>query len=159
MKLIHNIMVVAGAAALLVSCAAPKDDIDRKVDDLLSKMTLAEKIGQMNQLVGPKLTGIAANKSLVEKVRRGIVGSVLNMRGPEVANLQKVAVEESRLGIPLIFGLDVIHGYETCFPVPLAMASSWNMKDIEKDVQKVTDTFCDKVDAVISAKEKEIMSI
>lgn len=128
-------LIITLAALSIISPAAlcgPSVKTSGDIDALMSRMTLEEKIGQMNQLVGPKLTGIAANKNLVEKVRRGIVGSVLNMRGPEVVNLQKVAVEESRLGIPLIFGLDVIHGYETCFPVPLAMASSWNMKDIEK---------------------------
>lgn len=86
----------------------------------------------MNQLVGPKLTGTESNTKLDEKIRAGKVGSVLNVKGESVERLQRIAVEESRLGIPIIFGLDVIHGYETCFPIPLAMASSWNTAAVEQ---------------------------
>lgn len=103
-----------------------------RVDDLMARMTLEEKIGQMNQLVGPKLTGTQKNEGLEEKTRAGLVGSVLNTQGEHTARLQKIAVEESRLGIPLLFGLDVIHGYEVNFPIPLAMSCSWNMDSIEE---------------------------
>ena len=101
------------------------------LDELMGRMTLEEKIGQMNQLVGPKLTGAVSNSGVIEKIRAGHVGSILNVRGAAVRELQRIAVEQTRLGIPLVFGLDVIHGYETCFPIPLAMASSWNPELIE----------------------------
>lgn len=128
----NKLKLAAAAALSCVFCASARANSEVDVDELMSRMTLEEKIGQMNQLVGPKLTGIQANEGLVEKVRNGSVGSVLNMRGPEIEKLQRIAVEQTRLGIPMIFGLDVIHGYETCFPIPLAMASSWNMASIEQ---------------------------
>lgn len=125
MKLIHNIMVLAGTAALLASCAAPKDDIDRKVDDLLSKMTLAEKIGQMNQLSG--------GYNLIDVAASGAVGSILNCVDPEEINaVQKVAVEQSRLGIPLIVSRDVIHGFRTVFPIPLGQAATFDPAIVEQ---------------------------
>ncbi len=96
------------------------DASEKKVADLLSKMTLDEKIGQLVQFSG-------TNDDRDELVRKGFVGSFLNIRGAsEVNRVQKIAVEESRLGIPLIIGNDVIHGYQTTFPIPLAEASSWN---------------------------------
>jgi len=100
-------------------------DIEKKVADLLSKMTLDEKIGQLVQFSG--------DSGRAELVRKGKVGSFLNVRGAnEVNMIQKVAVEESRLGIPLIMGNDVIHGYNTTFPIPLAEASSWNPELVTK---------------------------
>ena len=114
------------------------DEINQKVDSLLSLMTLKEKIGQMNQYNGfwnvtgptPK-EGDAANK--YEHLRTGLVGSMLNVRGAEeVRKVQKIAVEESRLGIPLIIGFDVIHGYKTISPIPLAEAASWDLDAIKK---------------------------
>ncbi len=113
-------------------------NIEIKVDSLLSIMTLEEKIGQMNQyngfwdLTGPKPEeGVAAKK--YEHLRKGWVGSMLNVRGvKDVRSVQKIAVEESRLGIPLIIGFDVIHGYKTMSPIPLAEAASWDMDVIKK---------------------------
>lgn len=111
------------------------------VENLLQKMTLAEKIGQMNQYNGffdvtgpaPK-QGDAKNK--YEHIKNGLVGSMLNVKGVEkVRAMQKLAVENSRLGIPLIFGFDVIHGYNTVFPIPLAEAASWDLTAIEKSAQ------------------------
>ena len=103
-----------------------KSSIDRKADSLLSLMTLEEKVGQMNQYNGfwnvtgpaPK-DGSAAKK--YEHLKKGWVGSMLNVKGvKDVKALQKIAVEETRLGIPVIFGYDVIHGYKTISPIPLA---------------------------------------
>jgi beta-glucosidase len=112
--------------------------IEQKVEALLKQMTLEEKIGQMNQyngfwdLTGPApSSGDAAKK--YEHLRKGYVGSMLNLRGVEnVRKIQKIAVEESRLGIPLIIGFDVIHGYETLSPIPLAESSSWDLEAIKK---------------------------
>nr|WP_224485278.1 beta-glucosidase BglX [Robertkochia sp. 3YJGBD-33] len=116
-------------------------DTDQKVDSLLSLMTLEEKIGQMNQyngfwnVTGPApQDGDAADK--YEDLKQGRVGSMLNVRGvEEVRKVQKIAVEESRLGIPLIIGFDVIHGYKTVSPIPLAEAASWNLEAIERSAQ------------------------
>lgn len=133
--------------AVLFSCkkeapvAYSDDTITGKVDSLLSIMTLEEKIGQMNQYNGfwnvtgpaPK-EGNAATK--YDDLRNGRVGSMLNVRGvEEVRKVQKIAVEESRLGIPLIIGFDVIHGYKTISPIPLAEAASWNMELIRRSAE------------------------
>lgn len=123
-----KIFAFAALAAMILACS-PKS----RVDALMAQMTLEEKIGQLNQLVGPELTGTEASQNVEEKIRSGAVGSILNIKGAEnVRAVQKIAVEESRLGIPIVFGLDVIHGYETAFPIPLAMACSWDMEAIER---------------------------
>lgn len=103
------------------------------VDDLMAKMTVEEKIGQLNLMPGTDLTtGAKTNSPLVELVEKGMLGAVLNTKGAaKVRALQEVAVKKSRLHIPLIFGLDVIHGYETVLPLPLAQACSWNPQAIE----------------------------
>jgi len=111
--------------------------VDKKVDSLLSIMTLDEKIGQMNQYTGFwDVTGPAPeNGNAAEKYKHlaeGKVGSMLNIHGTEnVRAVQKVAVEQSRLGIPLILGYDVIHGYKTMAPIPIAEAASWDLEAIK----------------------------
>ncbi|RKD85023.1 beta-glucosidase BglX [Mangrovibacterium diazotrophicum] len=107
-------------------------DIDKKVEDLLSKMTLDEKIGQLNQytarweMTGPAPAG-SSEQQLLDEIKSGKVGSMLNVTGADATmKAQKLAVENTRLGIPLIFGYDVIHGYKTMFPIPLATAASWD---------------------------------
>ncbi len=100
------------------------DDVENKVQSLLSEMTLDEKIGQMCQ-ADPGFFG--APDALKEAVKDGQVGSLLNLIGAEEVNeIQKIAVEESRLGIPLIIARDVIHGFKTVFPIPLGQAATWN---------------------------------
>jgi len=104
--------------------------IERKVNALVKKMTLEEKVGQMQQMT---LHEGNITEEIKEKIRKGLVGSFLNVPSLEIRNqLQKIAIEESRLGIPLIFGRDVIHGYKTVFPIPIGMASSWNTELVEK---------------------------
>ena len=117
------------------------ESIDNKVESLLDKMTLEEKIGQMNQyngfwdVTGPTpSSGDAAKK--YEHLKKGYVGSMLNVKGVEdVRAVQKIAVEETRLGIPLIIGFDVIHGYKTISPIPLAEAASWDLEAIQRSAQ------------------------
>src|SRR3954469_24887659 len=112
--------------------------IEERIKQLLQEMTLEEKIGQLGQAngVGSELTGpqeTRARDSLSTRIRRGELGSILNEVNPESINsLQRVAVKESRLGIPLIFGRDVIHGFRTIFPIPLGQAASWNPQLVEK---------------------------
>lgn len=100
--------------------AAQNIQIEKKVDSLLSKMTLKEKIGQMTLFAG-------VNKKYEEMIKLGEVGSFCGVKGAgKINELQRFAVKKSRLGIPLIFGNDVIHGYHTTFPIPLGAAASWN---------------------------------
>jgi beta-glucosidase len=114
---------------------------DEKAEVLLSKMTLEEKIGQMNQysgfwdFTGPSPRGGDAKKKY-QDLKNGSVGSMLNVRGvKDVMAVQKIAVEETRLGIPLIIGFDVIHGYKTISPIPIAEAASWDLEAIQKSAQ------------------------
>lgn len=120
MKLRRNIALFLVVLAL-GSCAE-KNPVESKIDKLIAEMTLDEKIGQMNQL-----TGMGLSADMKQQIKDGKVGSVLNEVDVNIINeLQRIAVEESRLHIPLIFGRDVIHGYKTIFPIPLGQAASWN---------------------------------
>ena len=123
MKLKH--LLIFGAL-FAVSCAAPAgDEIDRKVEELLAKMTLEEKIGQMNQVSG--------GYQFSGEIAKGNVGSILNIVDPvEINAVQRVAVEESRLGIPLLVSRDVIHGFRTIFPIPLGLAATFDPALVEQ---------------------------
>lgn len=104
------------------------NSVEKRIDELVSQMTLQEKIGQMNQL-----TGMGLSKNMKESVKTGKVGTILNELNVEVVNeLQRIAVEESRLHIPLIVTRDVIHGFKTIFPIPLGQAASWNPEVAEE---------------------------
>ncbi|WP_243414892.1 beta-glucosidase BglX [Flagellimonas aquimarina] len=120
---------------------AQEKSIEKNIDSLLQQMTLEEKVGQMNQyngfwdVTGPAPKGGNAEIKY-EHLKKGLVGSMLNVVGTEeVRKLQKLVVEETRLGIPLIFGYDVIHGYKTLAPIPLAEAASWDMEAIENSAK------------------------
>ena len=115
--------------------------IESRIDELLARMTVEEKIGQLNQyssiydLTGPKPEG-GRELALYDDLVNGRVGSMLNVLGAkETLATQKLVVENSRLGIPLMFGYDVIHGYKTIFPVPLAEAASWDLEAMEKSAR------------------------
>ena len=117
---VRFMIVLLLASSLPGAASSQTSAIDQRIDDLLSRMTLDEKVGQLVQYSG-------FNEDRGAAIREGRVGSLLNVTGAENTNrVQRIAVEESRLGIPLLFGLDVIHGYRTIFPIPLATASSWD---------------------------------
>ena len=125
MKRFLNAIMLISVLALASCSTEPKSDIDRKVDELLSKMTLHEKVGQMNQLSG--------GAWLVDQAAKGEVGSILNCVDPDEINaVQKAAVEESRLGIPILVSRDVIHGFRTIFPIPLGQAATFDPAIVEK---------------------------
>ncbi|MCB0486666.1 MAG: glycosyl hydrolase, partial [Flavobacteriaceae bacterium] len=138
-----------GLVAIAVSCSKSENtttksnegsQIDQKVDSVLALMTIKEKIGQMVQYNGSwDLTGPPSNvgdKEKAERVKRGEVGSMLNVVSVKATReAQKLAVENSRLKIPLIFGYDVIHGYKTIFPIPLGESASWDMELIKKSAE------------------------
>ncbi|MCH5229194.1 MAG: beta-glucosidase BglX [Muribaculaceae bacterium] len=124
----------------LASCSQSKSGdgaMDAYVDKLMSQMTLEEKLGQLNLPASDDIvTGQAQNSNIGQMVAAGKVGGVFNIKGAEkIRELQRVAVEESRLGIPLIFGMDVIHGYETVFPIPLALSCSWDTVAIKNSAR------------------------
>lgn len=125
-----NLLYAVALAASLMGCGQPQDkntEIENKVETLLHKMTLEEKLGQMNQLSPWDF------EDLAKRVRKGEVGSILNVVNPEEVNkIQKIAVEESRLWIPLIVSRDVIHGYKTIFPIPLGQAATFNPEVVKE---------------------------
>lgn len=111
--------------------------MDQFIDDLMSKMTLDEKIGQLNlPSAGDFTTGQAKSSNIGQSIKEGKVGGLFNIKGVEkIREVQRVAIEESRMKIPMLFGMDVIHGYESTFPIPLGLASSWDMDLIEKSAR------------------------
>ncbi len=135
MKLTRLSLVLAAGLFALIASSCDKgrsvpDSAEAKADRLVAQMTLDEKIGQMSQL---DLGYFMDPEQLKQAVREGRCGSLLNFLGTEQVNeLQRIALEESRLGIPLIIGRDVIHGYRTIFPIPLGMAASWNPEAIQQ---------------------------
>jgi len=122
-------------ALLMVSffAAAQQETIDQKVNALLKKMTIEEKIGQLNQYTGDNsATGpITINPNKQAEIKAGLVGSMLNIIGTKYTRQYQELAMQSRLKIPLLFGQDVIHGYKTTFPIPLAEAASWDLQAIE----------------------------
>ena len=137
----NNISLIIIFLFGLIVNAQNKNSYQGEVEILLNKMTIDEKIGQMNQYngfwnaTGPEPVGGDASIKL-KNLKSGLVGSMLNVRGvEEVRAIQKIAVEETRLGIPLIIGNDVIHGYKTLSPIPLAEAASWDLEEIENSAR------------------------
>ena len=137
--MIKNFMITGLLAiSMNVFAQAPTDkeiQMDRFITGLMNKMTIEEKIGQLHQISGGDVVSgelASDGNKTAGQIRSGGVGSMLNAKGVDkVYALQKIAVEQTRLKIPMMFAMDVIHGYETAFPIPLAMASTWNMNQIE----------------------------
>ena len=115
-----------------------KTEMDQKVNSLLEKMTIDEKIGQLNLLTpgGGVATGAVVSDNVQQKIKDGKVGGLFGVSGPEKIKIaQEYAVNDTRLGIPLLIGSDVIHGYKTTFPIPLGSASSWDMELLKQTAQ------------------------
>ena len=130
-----KLFTALAAVTLLVAGCEKKSEMDKFIDDLMSKMTLEEKLGQLNLPSCPSeiVTGNEKCENILENIRAGRVGAILNTYGYDnILPYQKAAVEESRLGIPLLTGLDVIHGHKTVCPIPLGLAATWNPAAIEE---------------------------
>ena len=132
-------MTLLIVAFTVVSVKAQQQDaeMDKFITGLMSRMTLEEKIGQLNlPSEGDIVTGLGGNSNIAAKIRKGQVGGLFNIKGADkIKSIQKIAVEESRMKIPMLFGMDVIHGYETVFPIPLGLACSWDMNAIEQSAK------------------------
>jgi len=129
------------AGLVLISCGRQTTNkasaISHRVDSVLTLMTLEEKIGQLNlPSAGAFVTGSVESSDIAKKIEEGKVGGLFNIKTvANIKEMQKIAVEKSRLKIPLIFGMDVIHGYESVFPIPLGLSCSWDMDLIERSAR------------------------
>jgi beta-glucosidase len=134
MKKIYALLIVV---ATLQTQAQQDAKMNAFVSSLMSKMTLEEKIGQLNLITpGGAVTGSVVSKGVDDNLRKGFVGGLFGITGPEkVRQAQEIAVNNSRLKIPLFFGLDVIHGHKTLFPIPLGLSCSWDMPLIERSAR------------------------
>jgi beta-glucosidase len=143
MKTTSTLLIILAlfTSNLMSNAQSNSQDKDQKmnafIDDLMGKMTLDEKLGQLNLPgSGDILTGTTSSSNVADKIKEGKVGGLFNIKTVEkIRNVQKIAVEQSRLKIPLIFGMDVIHGYQTVFPIPLGMSCSWDVNLIEKSAR------------------------
>ena len=138
MKRLKTVVVVFTALICFQSNAQTNDaKMKAFIDALMKKMTIEEKIGQLNLPgSGDIVTGQASNSDIGKKIKEGKVGGLFNIKSvAKIKAVQKIAVEETRLKIPMIFGMDVIHGYETVFPIPLGLSCTWDMKAIERSAQ------------------------
>ena len=138
-RMLIGVAVIFSIAANAQQNDAKSDSYRMKIfiDGLMKKMTLEEKLGQLNLPgSGDIVTGQAKSSDIAKKIREGKVGGLFNIKSvAKIKDVQRIAVEESRLKIPLIFGMDVIHGYETVFPIPLGLSCSWDMNLIQRSAQ------------------------
>ena len=132
-------LLLLSAFMSIVAAQAQKSpqDMDRFIDALMKRMTVDEKIGQLNlPVTGEITTGQAKSSDVAQKIEQGLVGGLFNLKGVDrILEVQRLAVEKSRLGIPLLFGMDVIHGYETIFPIPLGLSCTWDMAAIQQSAR------------------------
>ena len=130
-------IVILAMSLLAINVGAQTEKMNKFIDGLMSKMTLREKIGQLNLMVaGDITTGGAIDTKVGSGVADGSIGGVFNVKGVDkIRSLQDIAVKKTKLGIPLIVGMDVVHGYETIFPIPLALSASWDLQAIERCAQ------------------------
>jgi len=143
MKKATTLLILLALCTSLLMSFTPQnpssEDLKMKtfVDNLMKKMTLDEKLGQLNlPASGDIITGAGSNNNISEKIKQGKVGGLFNIKSAQkIHDVQQIAVEQSRLKIPLLFGMDVIHGYQTVFPIPLGMSCSWDMPLIEKSAR------------------------
>lgn len=134
----RSILVLLLTASLISYSQTPGDaKMNQFITNLMKKMTLEEKLGQLNLPgAGDITTGQASNSNIAKQIREGKVGGLFNIKTvAKIRDVQKVAVENSRLRIPLIFGMDVIHGYQTVFPIPLGLSCSWDLELIERSAR------------------------
>ena len=136
-KKLSILFAIVLSGTISVQAQKSPQDMNRFIDALMKKMTVDEKIGQLNlPVTGDITTGQAKSSDIAGKIKWGEVGGLFNLKGVEkIRDVQKLAVENSRLGIPLLFGMDVIHGYETIFPIPLGLSCTWDMKAIEESAR------------------------
>lgn len=134
MKLFFSLLGSLFFSLLVTAQTTPDATMKLFIDGLMRKMTLEEKLGQLNLPgSGDIVTGQAQSSDIAAKVRAGKVGGLFNIKSvAKIHDVQRIAVEQSRLKIPLLFGMDVIHGYETVFPIPLGLSCTWNMPLIER---------------------------
>ena len=139
MQYLKNSLIIflLGASVLVTAQTSPDAKMNAFIDNLMKKMTLGEKIGQLNLPgAGDITTGQASNSDIGSRIKKGQVGGLFNIKSvAKIRAVQKVAVEDSRLKIPLIFGMDVIHGYETEFPIPLGLSCTWDMGLVERSAR------------------------
>lgn len=136
-KIILLLVVFTSAKLYAQQSSAANSKMNLFISNLMKKMTIDEKIGQLNlPSSGDFVTGQASNSDIAKKIKEGNVGGLFNIKTvSKIREVQKVAVEQSRLKIPMIFGMDVIHGYQTTFPIPLALSCTWDMKLIEQSAR------------------------
>ena len=134
MRKIALFMLSVAMGFSLSGFAQSNKEMDKFISNLMSKMTIEEKIGQLNLLTGgDAVTGTTVNSNIEQKIKNGEVGGFFSLSTPQkIRKAQELAVQETRLKIPLIFGMDVIHGYKTTFPIPLGLSCSWDMDLIQK---------------------------
>ena len=128
------LLTLAIGASSCTKSASGNPEMDRFVSSLMGRMTLEEKIGQLNlPVAGTITTGEGVSLNVEDRIKNGEVGGLFNVKGAaEIRRYQQIAVDSSRLGIPMIFGMDVIHGYETVFPIPLGLSCTWDMAAVEE---------------------------
>jgi len=140
-RLAFGLIGVMLAGCLHAQTTGTNSQMNKFVGELMSRMTLAEKIGQLNLLsVGFDVTGPQLSRDAEAKISQGLVGGVFNTYTPvAVSKLQARAIKQSRLGIPLLFGYDVVHGHKTIFPIPLGLACTWNLAAVERSARIAAD--------------------